>query len=57
MNKHEHHIFRNIMINIHTHGNHILENMKYLGKDLIQFSKETVLTFYNDAKSAKYKIT
>ena len=35
----------------------ILENMKYLGKDLIQFSKETVLTFYNDAKSAKYKIT
>jgi transaldolase len=35
----------------------ILEKMKYLGKDLNQFSKETVLTFYNDAKSAKYKIT
>lgn len=35
----------------------MLDKMKYIGKDLSQFSKETVQTFFNDANSSKYKIT
>ena len=30
--------------------------MNYLNKDIENFSKETVLDFYNDAKSAGYNI-
>ena len=39
-----------------TATNDILAKLKYLGKDLDQFSLETVRMFYNDAKSANYRI-
>ena len=34
----------------------MLDKIKYIGKDLNEFSKETVQTFFNDANSSKYKI-
>ena len=34
----------------------ILNKFNILGKDLTQLSLETVKTFYNDAKSAGFKI-
>ena len=34
----------------------LLKKLKYSGKDLLEFSKETVKMFYEDAKASKYKI-
>ena len=40
-----------------TATNDLIKKSSLFGKDLNEFSKETVLMFYNDAKSAGYKIT
>tara|TARA_B100001989_G_C24547593_1_gene472013 strand:+ start:782 stop:1486 length:705 start_codon:yes stop_codon:yes gene_type:complete len=40
-----------------TATNDLIKKRSLFGKDLNEFSKETVLMFYNDAKSAGYKIT
>jgi len=39
-----------------TATNDILKKLPTLGKDLTQFSLETVKMFYNDAQSARYII-
>lgn len=39
-----------------TATNDILEKLKFLEKDLSEFSKETVQMFYNDASKAGYKL-
>jgi transaldolase len=51
-------IFQADKINCHiiTVPSDILKKFKYLGKDQTQFSQETVIDFYEDAKSAGYKI-
>ena len=40
-----------------TATNDLIKKRSLFGKDLEEFSKETVLMFYEDAKSAGYKIT
>ena len=42
--------------NIITVPNNILSKMNLLGKNLTRYSRETVIDFYQDAKSAKFKI-
>ena len=51
-------IFQADEINCHiiTVPGDILKKFKYLGKDQLQFSQETVKDFYEDAISAGYKI-
>ena len=51
-------IFQADEINCHiiTVPGDILKKFKYLGKDQLQFSQETVADFYEDAISAGYKI-
>jgi transaldolase len=51
-------IFQANEINCHiiTVPNDMLKKIKYLGKDQIAFSLETVINFYNDAKAAGFKI-
>ncbi len=39
-----------------TATNDVLKKLDYVGKDLTEFSNETVKMFYNDAKSAGYKL-
>ncbi len=46
----------NINCHIITVPNDLLRKLNNLNKDLEKFSKETVIDFYNDAKSAGYKI-
>ena len=46
----------NINCHIITVPNDLLSKLNNLNKDLEKFSKETVIDFYNDAKSAGYKI-
>jgi len=46
----------NIGCHIITATNNIIKKLPLLGKDLNQFSLETVKMFYNDAKSAGYRL-
>ena len=39
-----------------TVGNSILEKFHLIGKDLYEYSLETVSAFFNDAKESGYKI-